>query len=197
MDMFLQLWGGIGYLLSKIFIVRSEFLENGRNSRLIGWFVYLVGMPAWVISLLSRQNWIAAAVEIAGIPSVIMGIVTTWKQSNPNKYIDWSIRVFIGIVILLGIISSINTFGGIKTLSQILEILIIFGILVSNYLLARRNPFGWLTFTLGLTSTSILMYIQNKPILFIQQLVSLIPVIIGFIVCMKKAKSIKKEKTTN
>jgi len=185
----LQWWGGIGYLLSKIFIVRSEFLENGRNSRLIGWFAYLVGMPAWVILLLSKQSWIASAVEIAGIPSVILGIVLTWKQNNsPNKYIDGSIRVFIALVILLGVVTSIYTFGGIKTLSQVLEILIIFGILISNYLLARKNPFGWLTFTLGLTSTSILMYIQNKPILFIQQLVSLIPVIIGFIVCMKKAK---------
>jgi len=189
METFLQWWGGIGYLLSKIFIVRSEFLENGKNSRLIGWFAYLVGMPAWIILLLSRQNWIASAVEIAGIPSVILGIVLTWKQNNnPNKYIDGSIRVFIALVILLGVVTSIYTFGGIKTFSQVLEILIIFGILISNYLLARKNPFGWLTFTLGLTSTSILMYIQNKPILCIQQLVSLIPVIIGFIVCMKKAK---------
>jgi hypothetical protein len=189
METFLQWWGGIGYLLSKIFIVRSEFLENGKNSRLIGWFAYLVGMPAWIILLLSRQNWIASAVEIAGIPSVILGIVLTWKQNNnPNKYIDGSIRVFIALVILLGVVSSIYTFGGIKTFSQVLEILIIFGILLSNYLLARKNPFGWLTFTLGLTSTSILMYIQNKPILCIQQLVSLIPVIIGFVVCMKKAK---------
>jgi hypothetical protein len=189
METFLQWWGGIGYLLSKIFIVRSEFLKSGRNSRLIGWFAYLVGMPAWIILLLSRQNWIASAVEIAGIPSVILGIVLTWKQNNnPNKYIDGSIRVFIALVILLGVVSSIYTFGGIKTFSQVLEILIIFGILLSNYLLAKKNPFGWLTFTLGLTSTSILMYIQNKPILCIQQLVSLIPVIIGFVVCMKKAK---------
>jgi len=189
METFLQWWGGIGYLISKIFIVRSEFLENGRNSRLIGWFAYLVGMPAWIFLLLSRQNWIASAVEIAGIPSVILGIVLTWKQSNnPNKYIDGSIRVFIGLVILLGVVSSIYTFGGIRTFSQVLEILIIFGILISNYLLARKNPFGWLTFTLGLTSTSILMYIQGKMVLCVQQLVSLIPVIIGFIVCMKKAK---------
>jgi hypothetical protein len=189
MEIFLQWWGGIGYLLSKIFIVRSEFLENGKNSRLIGWFAYLVGMPAWIILLLSKQSWIASAVEIAGIPSVILGIVLTWKQNNnPNKYIDGSIRVFIALVILLGVVSSIYTFGGIRTFSQVLEILIIFGILLSNYLLARKNPFGWLTFTLGLTSTSILMYIQNKMVLCVQQLVSLIPVIIGFIVCMKKAK---------
>jgi hypothetical protein len=196
MEIFLQCWGGTGYLLSKIFIVRSEFLSNDRNCRFIGWIAYLLGLPAWVVLLASRQNWIAAAVEVAGIPSIILGMVITWKQNNnPNKYIDWSIRIFTGIVILLGIVSSIYTFGGIKAFSQILEILIIVGILISNYLLARKSPFAWLTFTIGLTSTSILMYIQNKPILCIQQLVSLIPVIIGFNICMKKAKLMRKEKT--
>jgi len=194
MEIFLQWWGGIGYLLCKILIVRSEFLVNDRNCRLIGWIAYLLALPAWVILLVSRQNWIASAVETAGIPSIVLGIVITWKQNNnPNKYIDWSIRIFTGIMILLGIVSSIYTFGGIKTFSQILEIIIIFGYLVSNYLLARRSPYAWLMFMAGLISMSILMYIQNKPILCIQQLVSLIPVIIGFNVCMKKAKSVKKE----
>jgi hypothetical protein len=192
MEMFLQWWGGTGYLLSKIFIVRSEFLANDRNWRLIGWTVYLLALPAWVILLASRQNWIASAIETAGIPSIILGIVITWRQNNnPNKYIDWSIRIFTGIMILLGITSSIYTFDGIKTFSQLLEIIIIFGYLVSNYLLARRSPFAWLMFTVGLVSMSILMYIQDKPILCIQQLVSLIPVIIGFKICVKKAKSTK------
>ncbi|MDR2730490.1 MAG: multidrug transporter [Treponema sp.] len=193
MEIFLQWWGGTGYLLSKIFIVRAEFLENGRNWRLIGWITYLSALPAWVVLLACRQDWIASAVETAGIPSIILGIVITWKQNNnPNKYIDWSIRIFTGIMILLGLLSSIYTFGGIKTFSQVLEIIIIFGYLVSNYLLARRSPFAWLMFMAGLISMSILMYIQNKPILCIQQLVSLIPVIIGFKICFKKVKSINK-----
>jgi len=189
MEIFLQYWGGAGYLLAKILIVRAEFLKNDRNMRLIGWIAYLLGLPAWVILLVSRQNWIAAAIETAGIPSIILGIVITWKQSNnPNKYIDWSIRIFTCIMILLGVTYSIYTFNGIKTFSQILEIIIIFGYLVSNYLLAKRNPFAWLMFMVGLISMSILMYIQDKPILCIQQLVSLIPVTIGFIKCLKKEK---------
>ena len=65
MEIFLQLWGGIGYLLAKILIVRAEYLENDRNLRLIGWIVYLLGLPAWVILLVSRQNWIASAIETA------------------------------------------------------------------------------------------------------------------------------------
>ena len=189
MELFLQIWGGIGYLSSKVFIVRAEFLLNGRNCRLIGWIVYILALPAWVILFISRQNWIAAAVEVAGIPSLILGIVITWKQNNnPNKYIDWSIRVFTGITILLGIIFSIYTFGGVKKFSQVLELIIIFGILVSTYLLARRNPYAWLTYTSGHISTGILMYIQNKPMLFVQQMLSIIPAIIGFRICIKKAK---------
>jgi CHASE2 domain-containing sensor protein len=91
-------------------------------------------------------------------------------------------------MILIGVSYSIYTFNGIKTFSQILEIIIIFGYLVSNYLLAKRNPFAWLMFMVGLTSMSILMYIQNKPILCIQQLISLIPAVIGFIKNMKQER---------
>jgi hypothetical protein len=192
MELFLQCWGGAGYLFAKIFIVRAEFLENEKNCRLIGWIVYLLGLPAWVILLISRQNWIAAAIETAGVPAIVLGIVLTWKQSYiPNKNIDWSIRIFTFLMILLGVTFSIYTFNGIRTFSQLLEIIIIFGYLVSNYLLAKRNPYAWLMFMVGLISMSILMYIQDKPILCVQQLVSLIPVIIGFIKCMKKANEKK------
>jgi CHASE2 domain-containing sensor protein len=89
-------------------------------------------------------------------------------------------------MIILGVSYSIYTFNGIRTFSQVLEILIIFGYLVSNYLLAKRNPFAWLVFVVGLGSMSLLMFIQGKPILCIQQIISLIPVIIGFIKVMKK-----------
>jgi hypothetical protein len=189
MEIFLQIWGGAGYFLAKVFLVRAEFIEKSRNLRLAGWFVYLLGIPAWVILLAGRQNWIAAAIETAGVPAILLGIVMTWKQkNNPNKAIDWSIRIFTGLMILLGVSFSVYTFNGIRTISQILEIIIIFGYLVSNYLLAKRSPFAWLMFMVGLISMSILMYIQDKPILCIQQLISLIPAIIGFIKNMKQEK---------
>ncbi|MCL1959346.1 MAG: multidrug transporter [Spirochaetes bacterium] len=189
MEFFLQYWGGIGYFLAKVLLVRAEFIEKNRNLRLVGWFVYLMGLPAWVILLASRQNWIAAAIETAGVPAILLGIVMTWKQNNnPNKIIDWGIRVFTCFMIIIGVLYSIYTFNGIRTISQILEIIIIFGYLVSNYLLAKRNPFAWLMFMVGLISMSILMYIQDKPILCIQQLISLIPAVIGFIKNMKQQR---------
>jgi hypothetical protein len=189
METFLQYWGGAGYFLAKVLLVRAEFIEKNRNLRLVGWFVYLLGLPAWVILLASRQNWIAAAIETAGVPAILLGIVMTWKQKNdPNKIIDWCIRIFTLLMIVTGVLYSIYTFSGIRTFSQILEIIIIFGYLVSNYLLAKRNPFAWLMFMVGLISMSILMYIQDKPILCIQQLISLIPAAIGFIKNMKQEK---------
>jgi hypothetical protein len=148
-----------------------------------------LGLPAWVILLIGKQNWIAASIEMAGVPAIILGIVITWKQNNnPNKIIDWSIRIFTCIMIIFGVSYSVYTFSGIRTFSQILEIIIIFGYLVSNYLLAKRNPFAWLMFMVGLISMSILMYIQDKPILTIQQLISLIPAIIGFMKNMNQVK---------
>jgi hypothetical protein len=189
METFLQYWGGAGYFLAKVLLVRAEFVEKNRNLRLVGWFVYLMGLPAWVILLAGRQNWIAAAIETAGVPAILLGIVMTWKQkNNPNEIIDWSIKIFTCLMIIIGVSYSIYTFNGIKTFSQILEIIIIFGYLVSNYLLAKRNPFAWLMFTVGLISMSILMYIQDKPILCIQQLISLIPAVIGFIKNMKQER---------
>ena len=187
MEIFLQIWGGTGYFLAKVFLVRAEFTEKDKKWRLAGWIVYLLGLPAWVILLAGRQNWIAAAIETAGVPAIILGIVLAWKQkNNPKKIIDWCIRLFTGLMIILGVSYSIYTFNGIRTFSQVLEILIIFGYLVSNYLLAKRNPFAWLVFVVGLGSMSLLMFIQGKPILCIQQIISLIPVIIGFIKVMKK-----------
>jgi hypothetical protein len=91
METFLQIWGGAGYFLAKVLLVRAEFIEKNRNLCLAGWIIYLLGLPAWVILLAGRQDWIAAAIETAGVPAISLGIVMTWKQSNaPNKIIDWS-----------------------------------------------------------------------------------------------------------
>ena len=190
MEIILQFWGGTGYLLAKVLLVRAEFAEHDKNFRLVGWIAYLLGLPAWVILFANKQDWIAAAMETAGVPAMILGIVTTWKQqNNPYKIIDRCIGLFTGLMIIIGVSYSIYTFNGIKNLSQILEIISIIGYLVGTNLLAKRNPFAWLMYAQAHGSMSLLMYIQGKPILCMEQVISVILVIIGFIKAIQKTRN--------
>ncbi|MDR2447820.1 MAG: hypothetical protein LBD58_11145 [Treponema sp.] len=117
-----------------------------------------MGVPAWVILLAGGRDWIAAAIETAGVPAILLGIVMTWKQNNnQNKIIDWSVKAFICLVILFGVSYSKYIFNEVKTFSQILEIIIIFAYLASDCLLGKRNPLAWLMFMAGLVSMSVLM----------------------------------------
>ena len=42
MDIFLQVWGGVCYLLNKILLSRAEGAENDGNWRVDGWLLYLI-----------------------------------------------------------------------------------------------------------------------------------------------------------
>jgi hypothetical protein len=192
-DLFLQIWGGIGYLLAKILLASAEGMENGRKLRIIGWFSYLLGIPAWVILLAGKNNWVVASIDLGSIPSMILGIVAAWKQNNQvNKVFDIFVKAFTFVTIILGTIYSIYYFHGITTFSQLLEIIITFGFLSGTYLLAKKNPVGWLLFALMCTCMGILMLIQDKTILVFQQGISLIVVITGYIRAMRKLNPAKK-----
>jgi len=181
-DLFLQIWGGVGYLLAKILLAFAEGMSNGRKLRIIGWFSYLLGIPAWVILLAGKNNWVVAAIELGSIPSMILGIVIAWKQNiQVNKIFDIFVKAFTFFMIALGTFYSIYYFHGITTFSQILEILITFGFLSGSYLLAKKNPAGWLLFALMCICMGILMLIQGKTLLVFQQGISLIVIITGYI----------------
>ena len=189
MDVFFQIWGGTGYFLAKAFLVRAEFVDDGRKARLAGWVAYLLGLPAWVFLFAGKQDWIAAAMEIAGVPAMILGVVMTWQyKNNPHKIIDFGIKLFTGLMIIIGVSYSVHVFNGIKTFSQILEIVSIIGYLAGTNLLAKRNPFAWLLYMIAHSSMSLLMYIQGKPILCVQQIIAVILVIAGLIRAWKKAR---------
>ncbi len=53
------------------------------------------------------------------------------------------------------------------------------GFLLGSYLLAKRNPNGWLLFMLMNGSMAALMLLRDKPILSIQQILFLCFVIYG------------------
>jgi len=192
-DLFLQIWGGIGYLLAKILLASAEGRDNNRKLRIIGWFSYLLGIPAWVILLAGKNNWVVASIDLGSVPSMILGIITAWKQNiQVNKAFDIFVKVFTFFMIMLGTVYSIYFFHGITTFSQVLEIIITFGFLLGTYLLAKNNPVGWILFALMCTCMGILMLIQDKILLVFQQGISLAVIIFGYIRARKKLLSVKQ-----
>jgi len=184
MDIFLQLWGGIFYLLAKIFLAISEN-KNRKNFRIHGWIVYIIGVPAWVIILFLNKNWIVMSIEAGSIPSMIFGIIMLSNKSYIHD-LEKYIKTFTGILIVLGIMYSIYDFGGINNFSQILELGITVGFLMGTYLLAKKNHNGWLYFALMNISMGILMIIQSKWIFVILQIISIFFVIYGFMTAKKE-----------
>jgi hypothetical protein len=182
MDIFLQIWGGSAYLLAKILLAHAEGVQHDRKWRIAGWFMYLLGLPPWVILLISKQNWIAAANEAGGAPALILGLVLAWKSLDKvPRYVDWGIKGFTYGMIILGTIYSVYCFGGITTFSQVLEIGVTIGFLLGSYLLAKKKSTGWLFLAIMLISMGTLMYLQGKTLLIIQQAISLLFVMNGFI----------------
>jgi len=186
-DLFLQIWGGVFYLLAKILLALAEGMNNDKKLRIIGWLSYLLGVPAWVILLAGKNNWVVAAIEFGSAPSMILGIVTTWKQNIPvNKIFDVFVKVFTFFMIILGTFYSIYQFHGITAFSQVLEILITIGFLSGSYLLAKNIPIGWLLFALMCICMGTLMLIQDKILLVFQQGISLLVVMSGYIRAIQK-----------
>jgi len=191
MDIILQVWGGGFYLLNKIFFALAEG-KNDRTKRqlkIIGWTIYILGVPAWVVILISKHDWIAASIETGGIPSMLFGLFTVYQNAeSPNRLFDIIASLFTYLFLILGVSYSVYDYGGITSVSQILEIGVMIGFLIGSYLLAKNNSYGWLFFMLMNGSMASLMLIQNKPFLSVQQLISLCFVIYGFAIVRKTSR---------
>jgi hypothetical protein len=190
-DLPFQIWGGIFYLLNKIFFSRAERSQcehHRKNWRIWSWLVYLAGLPAWVVLFISERNWIAAGVESGGSPAMILGLIIAWRgQGKEPKWLD-HVALF---SVLTGLVISIYDFGGIKTLTQFFELGITAGFLMGTYMMAKDNIQGYLWLMLGNISCASLMGIEGFLVLMTQQMVSLVFVTDAFIV-RKKAIFNKK-----
>ncbi len=185
-DISLQIWGGIFYLLNKIFFSqaeRSKSIDGRRLWRIRSWIVYLAGLPAWVIVFISEHNWIAAGVESGGSPAMMVGLIIAGKgRGTEPKWLDSIAK----LSILVGLALSVYEFGGIKNLSQFLELGIAAGFLMGTYMMAKDKAQGYLWLMLGNVSCASLMGIEGYIILMTQQLVSLIFVTDAFLVRRNK-----------
>jgi len=188
MDIFLQIWGGSFYLINKIFFAFAEGKKNKtkRWMKINGWIIYILGVPAWVIILIMQHDWIAASIEAGGIPAMLFGLYNSFYYSKIiNKKFDYISKTLTYLALLLGIGFSLYDFGGITSISQLLEIGVMVGFLMGSYYLAKSMPIGWVFFMLMNGSMGTLMLLQNKPILTVQQIISLSFVIYGYLKAVK------------
>ena len=188
MDILLQAWGGSFYLLNKIFFALAEGKKQKtkRQLKIAGWSIYILGVPAWVIILVSKHDWIAASIEAGGVPSMLFGLFTVYQNADsPNKLFDFIALFSTYGFLILGVSYSLYDYEGITAISQMLEIGVMIGFLIGSYLLAKSNLYGWVFFMLMNASMASLMLIQHKPLLFVQQLISLCFVIYGFAASLK------------
>jgi len=183
LEIILQIWGGGCYLANKVCFAFSEGVETdtGNRTRVLGWVAYILGVPAWVIILVGNQNWIAASIEAGGLPAMFLGLYVSWTRGKkPRKRIYTLVTTLTYTALAFGVANSFYVHGGITSVSQFLEIGVMFGFLLSGYYIAKQNPVGWLYFMLGNISMAALMYIEGAPILMMQQLISLLFVIYGY-----------------
>ena len=185
-DILLQIWGGLFYLLNKVFFSqaeRSKSINDRKLWRIRSWIVYLAGLPAWVVVFISEHNWIAAGVDFGGGPAIIIRLIIALRGHRTEpKWLDYIAK----LSVLVGLTLSVYEFGGIKHLSQLLELGITAGFLMGTYMMAKDNAQGYLWLMLGNVSCASLMGIEGFYILMTQQLVSLGFVTDAFLVRRKK-----------
>ena len=152
-----------------------------------GWVIYILGVPAWVIILIGHNNWIAASIEVGGIPAMLLGLYNTYyNNQKQNKLFNKTVTLCTYSSLVFGFLYSVNHHQGITSISQVLEIGVMLGFLLGSYTMAKNNPVGWLFFMLMNLSMAALMLLQDKPILMTQQLASLCFVAYGFIKSRKR-----------
>jgi len=181
MDLILQIWGGVFYLSNKILFALAEGKQATikKKIKIVAWIIYILGVPAWVIILLGHQNWIAASIEAGGVPAMLLGLYNTYydnqdhANSKLNRFFNRVVALCTYSSLLFGLSYSVFIHGGIVSISQVLEIGVMMGFLLGSYAVAKNNPMGWGFFMLMNLSMATLMLLQDKPILMVQQLVSL------------------------
>lgn len=124
-----------------------------------------------------------------GIPAMLFGLINAYQGTAvPNRAFDRIVSLFTYAFLVLGISYSLYDYGGLTSVSQLLEVGVVVGFLLGSYLLAKKNPYGWLFFMLMNISTASLMLLQHKPLLAGQQFVSLGFVCYGFLQAQKTAQ---------
>ncbi|MDO8574296.1 MAG: hypothetical protein Q7R86_01600 [bacterium] len=176
----MQLWGGIFYLLNKVFFSwaeRAPSVEKKRSWRIWSWVVYIIGLPPWIILLIPRENWMVVAVEIGGAPAMFLGLVLAIHGVQKNT--KWTKRLdnFARFSAVAGLGISLWDIGFFTRFTQVLELGTSVGYLFGTILLAKQRSSGYFWFMLMNASTAWLTWELGFEWLALQQVISL-----GFII---------------
>lgn len=176
---FLQIWGGIFFLLNKVFLSLAERTEKKKqthqvNWRKRSWVVFLIGVPAWIVIFVIDRNWIAAALEAGGVPSMFIGL--SLSRKSESKEPSWLRYVALGAIVL-GLGYSLYDFGGFNTYTQVWELLMTTGFLVGTYQIAKKKLSGYVWYILMHVACIALMYLGQHPWLLVQQIISILFVV--------------------
>jgi nicotinamide riboside transporter PnuC len=191
MDIAIQVWAAGFYLLNKVFFALAEGKSPStkRKLKLWGWAVYILGVPGWVIILAQHHNWIAASVESGGLPSMFLGLyVVYYSNRQPSRAVTLFTKYCVYVFLFIGLSYSLYDYGGLTSVRQFLEMAAMAGFLIGSYLLARNDNRGWLFYMVMNTGMIILLFIQGKPLLSLQQVVSLSFVIYGYTVAVRESR---------
>lgn len=171
MEFVLQMWGGVFFLMNKVCFWQAERNKlKTRWWRIVGWTVYLIGLPAWIIIFATWRNWIAMSLEASGAPAMLLGLFVAIR--GRGKKPDWLDKLAIGGIVV-GLSLSLYDFGGLTEVTQYIELALAGGYLVGTYLLANEDQRGYLGYMVMNTAAGILMLVQGYPWLFGQQVASL------------------------
>ena len=173
----LQMWGGGFYLLNKIGLSRKERASSPGWERTWGawsWFVYLIGLPAWVWILIQQENWIVASVEAGGAPAMLLGLILALRGERKRPRWLTVLDIVCGMIaVTAGISYSVHMIGGIERGTQVLELGVAIGFLGGTYLLATKHHVGYYLFMLMNGSNAILQGVEGKYFLVAQQIASI------------------------
>ncbi len=186
----LQIWGGTFYLLNKLFFSRAERAitrQNQKKWRQYAWIAYLFGLPPWVFIFICERNWIAAAIESSGVPSMIMGLAIARQGHEDFHGAAW-LDHLAKLMILVGLGLSFYDFGFLATLNQVIELGIAIGFIMGTYLLAKSIPQGYFWIALGNICAASLMFRQEYYILMAQQILSLGLVLDAYSIQQRKVR---------
>jgi len=188
MHIVLQVWGGLFYLLNKIFMSATERTvgEISRKWRVRSWAIYLWGLPPWLVIFAQERAWIVFCVETAGALSMVLGLVIA--RSRTGKAPMWLNHVaLVGAVV--GLASSLYDFAGLTTLNQGIELVSMAGFIVGTYLLANKKPTGYLWYLLMNTTMGWLLARQGYWLLVIQQILSVAFIADAWMVWRRKSQT--------